>query len=66
MKINIRQISNYAEMEIITNDIVYTTGLLNEKESTGLAKELIYAAEMLLPNSLDSHESKLSQVREDL
>ena len=66
MKINIRQISNYAEMEITTNDMVYTTGLLNEEESIDLAKELIYAAEMLLPNSLDSHESKLSQIREDL
>lgn len=66
MKINIRQISNYVEMEITTNDMVYTTGLLNEEESTDLAKELIYAAEMLLPSSLDSHEFKLSQVREDL
>lgn len=66
MKINIKRNSQYNEMEITTTDMVYSTGLLDEKESIELAKELIYAAEMLLPAQLDDHEFRLSVVREDL
>ena len=52
MEINIKRYFTYMEMEITANDMIYNTGLLDENESIELAKELIYAAEMLLPGGL--------------
>ncbi len=64
---NIRVSSNsiYKELTVEEPTMVITSGLLDEQEAIDLAKELISAAEDLLP-SYHEKISYLAQIREDL
>ena len=63
---NVKRNSVYTELIISTNDVNISSGLLDEKESIDLAKELIYAAERLLPPGAGEIESRLCAARKDL
>jgi len=62
----VRRNSTYMELIITADNINATSGLLDEKESISLAKELIYAAEQLLPAGTGAIERRLCEAREEL
>jgi hypothetical protein len=63
---NVKRNSTYMELIVTTNNVDISSGLLDEQESIDLAKELIYAAEQLLPAGTGEIENRLSDAREDL
>ena len=58
--------STYLELLITATNVKVSSGLLDEKESIEMAKELIYAAECLLPSGYGEIEQKLCIEREKL
>ena len=58
--------ATYMELIVRTRSVNVSSGLLDEKESIDLAKELIYAAEQLLPAETGDIERRLYEAREDL
>ena len=65
-KFDVRRNSTYMELVITTDNVNASSGLLDEQESISLAKELIYAAEQLLPAGTGDIERRLCEAREDL
>ena len=66
IEFNVRRNSTYLELIIIADNINYSSGLLDESESVYMARELIYAAEQLLPAGFGEVEHNLSIEREKL
>lgn len=66
MEFNVKRNSTYLELVVTCENVNATTGLLDEKESVTVAKELIYAAEQLLPAGTGAIEHQLSSAREKL
>lgn len=72
MDFEVKRESSYMEM-IVTNsnnalgaDVSVNSGLLNRKEAAGLAIELIYTAERLLPAITGDIENRLREARSEL
>ena len=63
---SIRRNSTYMELIITMDNVNASSGLLDERESVDLAKELVYAAEQLLPAGTGDVEKRLCEAREDL
>ena len=63
---SVKRNSTYMELIVKTDNVNASSGLLDEKESIDLAKELIYAAEQLLPAGTGEIERRLCEAREDL
>ena len=63
---SVQRNSTYMELIIKTTNVNASSGLLDEKEAIDLAKELIYAAEQLLPAGTGDIEYRLCEAREDL
>lgn len=63
---NVKRNSTYMELVITTDNVKASSGLLDEQESINLAKELIYAAERLLPTGTGEIEFRLCEARNDL
>ena len=53
VEFEVKRNSTYMELKIKGDNLDYSSGLLDEKESVDLARELIYAAEQLLPAGYD-------------
>lgn len=66
MEFNVKRNSTYLELIVTCENVNASTGLLDEKESVAVAKELIYAAEQLLPAGTGEIEHQLSLAREKL
>ena len=66
IEFNVRRNSTYLELIIITENVNYSSGLLDESECIDMARELIYAAEQLLPAGFGEVEHNLSIEREKL
>lgn len=63
----VRRNSTYMELIIFEDNFTRaSSGLLDEQESIDLAKELIYAAEQLLPARTGEIEQALAEARERL
>ncbi|MDY6857518.1 MAG: hypothetical protein SWO11_23010 [Thermodesulfobacteriota bacterium] len=52
----------YMEMIITSNNLVLSSGLLDTRESIDLAKDLICAAEQLLPMKMDEIKQSLCDI----
>ena len=65
-KFDVKRNSTYMELIVTTGNVNASSGLLDEQESIALAKELIYAAEQLLPAGTGEVERRLCEAREDL
>jgi len=63
---DVKRNSMYMELTVITDNVNASSGLLDKQESIDLAKELIYAAEQLLPAETGEIEARLCKAREDL
>ena len=63
---SVKRNSTYMELIITTDNVNASSGLLDERESVDLAKELVYAAEQLLPAGTGDVERRLCEAREDL
>lgn len=66
INLDVEKNSIYRELIIEGADSQMTSGLLDEKEALDIAKELIGAAEGLLPSDYNEQESALSLIRENL
>lgn len=62
----VKRNSPYKELTIIAGNVTVSSGLLDEQESIEMAKELISAAEELLPEEMNDIENKLYKIRESL
>jgi len=66
MEIEVKNIRQYRELKISTGDATIQR-LFDDDESIAMAKELIYAAELLLPAYVENDaENKLAEIRENL
>ena len=61
--LSVKRNSNYKELEVNGADSSFSTGLLDEAESIDVAKQLISAAEDLLPSGYDDEDRELQAVR---
>ena len=66
IEFDVKRNSTYLELTIIADNINYSSGLLDESESVEMARELIYAAEQLLPAGFGKIEHNLSVERKKL
>jgi len=66
MDFEVKRNSTYMELIITCENVRATTGLLDEKESIDIAKDLIFAAERLLPAGTGEIEHGLRLAREKL
>ena len=66
MEFDVRRISIYLELTVKCDNVNASTGLLSEDEAINVAKELIFAAEKLLPTSAYENECQLALAREGL
>jgi len=66
MKFNVKRNSTYMELKIETDSVSMSSGLLDVDECVEMARELISAAEDLLPAGYGEAEQRLSEIREDL
>ena len=67
MEIKVANISGYRDVIISTGDATIQSGLLDADESVDMAKELIFAAEQLLPAYMENDaEEGLAKIRENL
>ena len=56
VEFEVKRNSTYMELKIKGDNLDYSSGLLDEKESVDLARELIYAAEQLLPDHVERYQ----------
>lgn len=67
MEIKVASTSQYKEVTASTVNATIESGLLDAPESVAMAKELIYAAEQLLPAYMANDEEEgLAKIRENL
>jgi len=66
IEFDVKRNSTYLELIITADNVRASSGLLDEKESVEMARELIYAAGKLLPAGYGEPEHRLSRIREDL
>ena len=62
--LNVRKIDNYKEVTVEEMNASMTTWFLNEEEALDLTRELISAAEDLLPKNWMHKEKALAKIRE--
>ena len=63
---SVKRNTRYLELIVKTDNVTASSGLLDEKESIDLAKELIYTAEQLLPAGTGDIGKRLCKAMEDL
>ena len=66
MEFDVKRNSIYLELTVKCDNVNASTGLLSEDEAINVAKELIFAAEQLLPASADKIQYQLASVTEGL
>ena len=66
IEFSVQSHSKYLEFVVTAEGYRISSGLLDENEAKEYAKELIYAAEKLLPAGTGDVEFRLYKAREDL